>query len=262
MVHIEDQMLNLAKEAARKAGRILLDNFGRVEDIRHKDTHDLVTNVDILAERCIISMIRTAFPGHDILSEEEGEIDNGSIDYRWIVDPLDGTNNYAAGLHQFGVAVAVQRKGDTIIGVIYLPIYDELYWAVSGKGAYCNGRRLISRKLELDDTFLIFDSGLAAEPEQKHSYISALLKIMFGIRIYGVATYNLTAIAAQRGSVHLFFEPKPWDIAAGALIVEESGGKVTDFDGNRYRLDGKDLIITNGVPHDQILASVRNVSGG
>jgi len=152
-------MKELAITAAKEAGKILLDGFGKIKRVDTKGIRDLVSNVDIASEKKIIETIKTRYPDHNILCEEsDSHITNS--DYKWIIDPLDGTHNYIYGLSTYGVSIALEYKGELVLGVIYVPYSNEMFWAERGKGAYLNNERLRVSDRKLDEAMVVFDSTL------------------------------------------------------------------------------------------------------
>lgn len=225
--------VDVAKEAVLKGGEILIKNYGKLnpEDIDEKAVNDFVTRVDMESEECIKELIWKHFPDHDILGEESG-LHEKSENYRWIVDPLDGTRNYMKGFPVFAVSVAVEFNGKIIAGAVYDPLRKELYWAERGKGAYLNNTRIfVSKTTELKDALV--GTGF---PFRRKEFIDIYLKTfkavflkVSGVRRLGSAALDLCYTA--RGSLDGFWELflSPWDVAAGTLIIEEAQGKVTDI---------------------------------
>jgi myo-inositol-1(or 4)-monophosphatase len=252
-------MRDVAVAAARLATVILMERFGDVRRIASKNVgyKDLVTDVDLQVEGEIITVIREECPDHNILSEEQGEIRSGS-DYRWIIDPLDGTHNYARKLPLFGVSIALEHRGNVVLGVIGLPYFNEIYIAEKGKGAYCNGGELHVSDVGLSDSLMIYDTKLRVDKEPMIRSLSDLVHEVFIIRMYGCATWDLCLIAKGQADFTVDFTSKPWDMAAGALIVEEAGGKVTDLEGNAWNAYTQGYIASNGRVHEEVLDIYRD----
>lgn len=249
-------MKDLAIAAAKEAGKILLDNFGKIERVDTKGVKDLVSNVDIESENKIIDMIKSKYPDHGILCEEsEGAVTDS--DYKWIIDPLDGTHNYIYGIDIFGVSIALECKGELILGVIYIPCSNEMYWAEKGKGAYFNGEPIHVSQRTMEDAMVIFDSTLHEDKDARTGFLAALVDDTFGLRLSGSAVRNLTHVA--RGSADLIVEygDKPWDFAAGGLLVEEAGGKLTTLDGDRWSPYIEGYLASNDEFHDEVLELLR-----
>lgn len=249
-----EEFMDVAIAAAKRAAVILMERFGNVGQITEKRAayKDLVTDVDLQVEEEIITLIRDSYPDHNILSEEEGYLDKDS-QYKWIIDPLDGTHNYARKLPIFGVSIALEHLGQVVLGVIARPYFDELYVAEKGKGAYLNGEKLCVSDVDLDEALMIYDTKLRANKGPMLKSLGALVHEVFIIRMYGCATWDLCQIAKGQADLAVDFTGMPWDLAAGALIVEEAGGKVTDMQGGMWNASMEGYIASNGKVHDQVL---------
>ncbi len=221
---------------AREAGAFQKEHFGTALTIERKSTQtDLVTEVDKGSEKMILERIRRLYPGHSILAEETGR-QAGSSDYCWIVDPLDGTTNYAQGLPIFAVSIALQYKEKSVLGVVYAPMTDQLYTAVVGEGAFLNGRRLhVANKEKLMECVVAtgFPYDSASHPDNNANYASHLIPMLRGLRRMGAAAYDLAQVAT--GTLDGYWELglAPWDVAAGTLLVTEAGGVVQPWVGKR-----------------------------
>ncbi|MEK7220379.1 MAG: inositol monophosphatase family protein [candidate division NC10 bacterium] len=244
-----------AIEAAEAAGRILLRHFGRVRGVRLKGTKDPVTAADLAAERCIRASLARRFPAIGFLGEE-GKASNGTGG-RWIVDPLDGTIGFIAGLPFFAVSIGLERKGKIESGVILLPRLGELFVAERGRGAWLNGQRLcVSRTVELGDCVISLwhddtvwrDRGLCER-------ITRLALRVRSLRIFGAA-FSLAYVAAGRLDGYWEQSAKPWDVAAGALLVTEAGGRVTDGKGRPFTLEQSTILASNGRIHPRLITAL------
>jgi myo-inositol-1(or 4)-monophosphatase len=236
--------IEIAILAARQAGTIIISNLGKPHRVKWKAGRDLVTDVDLRAQETIVGIIKASFPGHDILAEEGSEL-NGSP-HIWIIDPLDGTNNYLNQLPCFCTSIALQRDGDIVLGVVYDPLNDKLF---TTRGLQT------SRTANLTETIIGIDwpaNDRAREDTLKLA--TAITHNARTLRSFGSAALSLCYVAAGwlDGFIHCDIEP--WDAAAGALIVQEAGGKVTDFAGQPWQIDSKSLIASNGSLHNKILA--------
>src|SRR2546423_3658614 len=230
-------LLNFAIQTARDAGRLLAERFGRALKISNKSELDLVTESDLASERLIIDRIKTHYPRHAILAEESGASEPADrekeSDRRWIIDPLDGTTNYAHGYPCFCVSIGLEHKGRSEIGVVYDPIRDEMFAAERGRGAALNGRRIsVSRTMNLSAALLC--TGFPYDVRQRNEFARHFANFIMaaqGVRRDGAAALDLAYVAA--GRFDGFWEEglKPWDVAAGALIVEEAGGRVSHYQG-------------------------------
>jgi len=251
-------MKQLAIKAAKEAGKVLLNNIGKIKTTKEKGLAGFVTNVDLAAEKKIFSIIRKKYPKHSILSEEEGLIDNKS-DYKWIIDPLDGTHNYMHALPLFGTCIALEYKGEIKFGVIYMPMLNQLFVAEKGKGAFLNGKRIkVSDIAELKDSLLLFEGSLHLKWKEKRNFLNKVSGKVFRVRISGAACFDLSSLANGNCDFHLAFATNPWDVAAGFLLIRESGGKITDFNDKDVDHYCKSFITSNGLVHDKVLKLIKN----
>ncbi|MBI4686553.1 MAG: inositol monophosphatase [Nitrospirae bacterium] len=244
-----------AIKAALEAGVILKKHFGRTLNIRHKGEIDLVTEADLKSEQKIVSIIKKAFPEHDILAEERGLQDN-QAEYKWLIDPLDGTTNYAHGFPVFAVSIALERKGEIILGVVYDPMRDEIFTAIKGKGAYLNNKKInVSATKSLSVSLLAtgFAYDVRVSPENNLNHFSNFILRSQGIRRAGSAAIDLCYIASGRFDGYWEMKLKPWDTAAGSLIVKEAGGRVTDFQGQPFSHYSKEILASNGKIHREMI---------
>ncbi len=250
-------MIEVAKQAALAAGNILLENFRKVtkNEIRKKARNDFLSYVDERAEEKIISIISNTYPGHSFLAEETGKSTKES-DYQWIIDPLDGTTNYLAGIPIFAVSIGLQYKNELILGVINDPVHNELFWAEKGKGAFINEQKIeISSAKILSDSFIATGFPFKAKqllPEYLQAWKNIFLPSI-GMRRMGAAAIDLAYVAAGRFDGFWEIGLSPWDMAAGALIVREAGGIVSDFWNNDYFLNTGYIIADNGRIHDELI---------
>jgi myo-inositol-1(or 4)-monophosphatase len=224
-----------------------------VAEISHKGRDNIVTDVDKKAEAMIIKDILAAFPGHSILSEES-EPRSGLAPYTWIIDPLDGTTNFAHAFPFFCVSIALEKSGRVVLGVVYDPIREELFFAEKGRGAYLNGKKIhVSKVKKLIDSFLAtgFSYGIKRK-DRNISYFRELLTRTQAIRRAGSAALDLCYVACGRFDGFWEMDLHPWDSAAGMLIVEEAGGKVTRFDRSPYSPYDKNILATNGHIHNKM----------
>ena len=251
-------MLNFAIQTARDAGRVLAEKFGRALQVTNKGDIDLVTEADIAAERLIVERIRSYHPRHAILTEESGDVitvgDAGS-EYKWVIDPLDGTTNYAHGYPVFCVSVALEHEGRVVLGVVYDPTRDELFAAERGQGATLNGRSLrVSETAELNGALLC--TGFPYDVRDRGDFARHFRNFIMraqSVRRDGAAALDLAYVAA--GRFDGFYEEglRPWDVAAGVLLVEEAGGRVTHYDGSPFRIYQPPIAASNGLIHEAML---------
>jgi myo-inositol-1(or 4)-monophosphatase len=246
--------LKVAIKAAKEAGEILSRSFGK--DCRQTFKADFSPSIkaDFLAEEKILSVLQKAFPKYQILSEESGE--HGKSDFCWVIDPLDGTSNYLRGIPIFGVSIALLFRDETKLGVIYLPPTDELFWVQKGKGAYLNGKKIHASKAnELKKTVTCLEWGRGEEDRKFFGRILAKLLPTTGTTKHlGSSVYNFSMLARGRIDAILDQGSQIWDRAAGLLLVEEAGGKVTDLKGEKWSFDSWGFLATNGTKiHEEIL---------
>jgi myo-inositol-1(or 4)-monophosphatase len=254
--------LAVAMDAARGAGRLLREELGGARRIRHKrSVIDLVTEMDQRAEAFIVERLLGAFPDHAVLAEEGGATD-GRSEYRWVIDPLDGTTNYAHGLPIFAVSVALERAGVVELGVAYDPSRDECFVAERGRGATLNGEALrVSRVDTLDQALLVtgFPYDIRTTAETNLPEYAALSVRAQAVRRLGSAVLDLSWVACGRLEGFWELALGPWDMAAGGLIVSEAGGRVTNVRGGPWRIEGPGILASNGHVHDAILSALDDV---
>lgn len=246
----------LAIKAAREAGNLLKTYFGRTIQVRAKGERSLVTNIDLKAEEKIVNLIKKDYPEDNILSEET-KYQTFDSDFRWIIDPLDGTHNYIRGMENFGTSIALAYRDKVILGVIYLPMSDELYFAEKGKGAFLNQRKINVSRKDLDHTTMIYDSTIRLNKGPMLKYLDGLVDFVFNIRMFGSTVRSLTYVAEGKADLEIEYNDKPWDFAAGLLLVEEAGGKATDLKGRRWSLNSKGYIASNRRIHSEVLKIIK-----
>jgi myo-inositol-1(or 4)-monophosphatase len=267
---------------AREAGALLMHHFQKHIKIEYKGDADLVTAADRASEALIRERIQQQFPGHDVLGEEQGLNDQGS-DYRWYVDPLDGTTNFAHGYPVFCVSMALEhrelerresgplaskeqaeKQALRIAGVVYDPTRDELFSAEQGKGAHLNGAAIrVSQAAHLKESLLAtgFPSHKRHKNPNIHFYHQITLRT-HGVRRAGSAALDLCNVASGRFDGFWEFNLNPWDTAAGALIVEEAGGKISRFDGSPFEIDSRETLASNGLIHPALVEEFEEIFAG
>ncbi len=237
---------DVAIEASKKAGKVLMENFEKKKQVHHKEARELVTNVDVESEGVIVKTIRDRFPNHKFESEELGGEKYTAEDYVWIVDPLDGTHNYTYGVPFFNTSIALARGGQLILGTIYDPVHEKMYYAEKGKGAFVNGRPThVSDRSKLSEALVMYDNQFHKRDDMFPN-LQKLYPKIFTVRISGSATTDACLVASGIADARIWHKTKVVDVAAGVVIVEESGGKATDFRGNQVRLGGTEVIVSNG----------------
>jgi myo-inositol-1(or 4)-monophosphatase len=256
--------LEEAVNAANIAGKYQKSRFASPLDIDMKGDKDLVTEVDRESERLIVEHLLSCFPDHNIVAEE-GDYPVGDSAFRWIIDPVDGTTNYAHGFPWFCCSIGLEHEGELIAGVIYNPIYDELFSASKGGGAFLNGKRLsVSSRSPLKNTLLGtgFPYDCATDPANNFNNFISFQKSARGIRRAGAAALDLAYVAAGRLDGFWELKLKAWDVAAGVLLVREAGGRVSTFDGSIYDVFNDKIVASNGLIHDEMVAMLGVKSAG
>ena len=250
-------MINVAIEAAREAGQFLKESVGKVRtiEIKEGEERNMVSEIDRGSEERIIRIIRRHYPTHGILGEESGSSTPGA-DYKWVIDPLDGTTNFLHGLPVFSVTIGIEYRGEIIAGVVYDPNQDILYTAEKGSGAYMNGERMhVSKTEKLINSLLMtgFPYDVARNPGHTVEHFVSFLMEAGAVRRFGSAAIDLCYVAA--GKLDGFWEVNlnPWDMAAGVLMVKEAGGTLSDFEGSPLSIYDKKVVASNGVIHSAML---------
>jgi len=244
-----------AIEMARAAGAILLEGYGQRHAPERKGRIDLVTEYDRRSEAFLLAEIARRFPGHAVLAEESGAHQGAAV--RWLVDPLDGTTNFAHNYPFFAVSIAAESSGAVVAGVVFDPVREELFAAAHGAGATLNGAPIrVSAIDRVADALLVtgFPYDVRERPEPYLSHFRAFLTRAQGVRRDGSAALNLCYLAMGRFDGFWEWKLAPWDMAAGVLILREAGGLVTRFDGSDFRLDGREILATNGRLHEEMKA--------
>ena len=248
-------MLNFAIRVAQEAGRLLRDRVGTKIEVAHKGAINIVTDVDIASERLIREAIATQYPRHQVLAEEGGLAESRS-EYRWVIDPLDGTTNYAHGYPVFCVSIALEYQEETILGVVYDPMRDELFTAERGGGATLNHRPIrVSSTDSLMQSMLStgFPYDIRTSTLTNLDHWANFAMNAQALRRDGAAAIDLCYTACGRFDGFWELNLSPWDMAAGALIVTEAGGRVTDFSGGEFSIYKPEIIASNGLIHDRMV---------
>ena len=254
-------MLNFAIETAREAGHILLEKFGRITTVTKKGDINLVTEADLASEHHIIERIKSYHPKHAVLAEESGEavVLGGDTTWKWIIDPLDGTTNYAHGYPCFCVTIALEHDGEIVLGVTFDPTRDELFAAERGRGATLNGKPIrVSSTDKLGDSLIV--TGFPYDFKQRENFARHLTDFLLssrGVRRDGSAAIDMAYVAC--GRFDGFWEEglNPWDVAAGKLLIEEAGGIVSYYDGSKFSIYKPPIVASNGGIHPQMLEVLR-----
>ena len=258
-----DNLTQTAIQAARLGGVILQDYAQKGFSVHSKgETINLVTEADLHSEKAIIESIRTTFPEHQILSEEQGLQDIPKHPIKWIIDPLDGTVNFAHGFPMYNVSIGVECEGTCVIGVIYDPTRDELFLGQQGRGATLNGKPIhVSAASKLAEALLVtgFAYDIHTATDNNLEEFCAFTVRAGGMRRTGTAAIDLCYIACGRLDGFWELQLKPWDTAAGKVIVEEAGGKITNYSGEPYSIYGKTILATNGLIHQEMIEVLREI---
>ncbi len=251
-----EQAKRVGIQAAYGGAKIVREHFGHLSQISHKGAFDLVTEADTASEKTIIQTIRNAFPDHAILAEESG-INHGNAEYQWIIDPLDGTTNYAHQLPIFSVAIALAVRHEIVLGLVLNPMDGELFSAIAGKGAALNDTSIrVSSTASVDKSLLVtgfpYDFSEIIEPVMKR--FSVCQNSSQGVRRLGSAALDICYVACGRFDGFWEQNLKPWDKAAAAVIAAEAGAMITDFANRPFAIDQKEILVTNGNIHQEMLS--------
>jgi len=258
-----DGLRATAVEAAGIAGEILLEYARNGFQIEHKNAVNLVTDADKQSEQAIIDTIRRAHRHHDILAEERGMDSGGTSPYKWIIDPLDGTTNFAHGFPVYCVSIALEYRGQVVLGVILDPTRRELFVSVSGRGATLNGTRIqVSQSSALGASLLVtgFAYDIRESTHNNLDYFSRFCLRARGVRRTGSAALDLCYVAAGRFDGFWEMKLHSWDVAAGSLMVTESGGRMSDFKGGAFSIYGDEMVASNGSIHGEMLEVLLDAS--
>lgn len=261
---LQSANITVMAAAARKAGRLLARDFGEVEhlQISRKGPADFVSIADTKAEKTLVQELKRARPAYAFLLEESGDIPGeGDSDFRWIIDPLDGTTNFLHGLPHFAISIALTQGDQIIAAVVYQPLTDELFWAERGRGAYLNSQRLrVSGRRDLNQS--VIATGIPFHGRGDHAmFLKEMTEVMpavAGIRRFGAASLDLAYVAAGRFDGFWESNLAPWDIAAGILLVQEAGGSVTEFNNRARMMETGEILATNNLLHGPVMRLLRN----
>ncbi len=252
MKELNDFAINLARDA----GNFLKEKFNSKHEVHYKGEINLVTEADKMSEDLIIAAINSSFPDHGILSEES-PAQNSQAMLRWIIDPLDGTTNYAHGYPVFCVSIALENEGVIVLGVIYDPLREDMFVAVRGSGAYLNGKKLkVSPTATLSRSLLAtgFPYDIRMSKDNNLNYFNLMAVEAQAIRRAGAAALDIAYLAAGRFDGFWELKLMPWDVAAGCLMVEESGGVISDMSGGQWDISSPNVLVSNGLIHEQMIS--------
>lgn len=249
-------MIDFIESLAKQAGDVLLSHFQEDQQLLklRSSAKEAVTRYDKMVNELIIQEIRRQYPDHSLLTEESGLLE-GNPDWLWIVDSLDGTGNFADSNHLFSVCLAVMHKGELLSGAIYAPAINELYLAEKGNGAYLNQRRIhVSETSHLGQSYLFYCEGGERDRTRTGALFSRVYPEVTDLRKLGSAGLETAWVAAAKGEAYFTTKIEPWDVAPGVLLVQEAGGKVTDFNGKPWQPETSDLVFSNGRVHTAIIS--------
>lgn len=257
-------LLETAIEAAKQAGSVLLHYSKHGFRVEHKSTINLVTEADHAAEQCVIDLIHSRYPDHSFFAEERGRIEQSRSPYVWIIDPLDGTTNFAHGFPTYCVSIGLEYKDTCVLGVIYDPSRDELFSALRGRGARVNNQLIsVSQTTQLDQALLVtgFAYDIRETPNNNLDHFARFALRAQGLRRTGSAALDLCYVAAGRFDGFWEVKLNPWDMAAGVVILQEAGGKITDFCGISHSIYRQELVASNGPLHEAMIAVIQQSLG-
>ncbi len=257
---MRERLKETAIEAAKTAASILNDYARNGFRVEYKDQVNLVTDADRRSEQAIIDVIRKPFPTHRVLAEERGEQAGSDLEYQWVIDPLDGTTNFAHGYPAYCVSIGVEYRGNPILGIVLDPTRQELFLAEAGCGASLNGTPLhVSRTSTLNSALLVtgFAYDIRESPENNLNHFSRFALRAQGMRRTGTAALDLCYVAAGRFDGFWELKLHPWDTAAGLIMVLEAGGLVTGFNGEPFSIHQQAIVASNGLIHEEMLEVLR-----
>lgn len=259
MLKETSKIKKVADELAISAGKILAEGYNKVRKITYKGRINIVTDIDEKSEKFLVQNIKKNFPAHRIIAEEGGEV-KGTAEYCWYIDPLDGTSNYAHNFQFFCVSIGVEYEGKIIYGVVYAPLLNEFFWAEKNKGAYLNDKKIsVSKISDINKAMLAtgFPYDIKESKENNINYFTAFAKQSQAIRRVGSAALDLCYVACGRFEGFWEIKLSPWDMAAGKIIVEEAGGKVTGFDGKELNLFKEKILSSNKILYNKMLEIIK-----
>ena len=254
-ITIDQNLITQTKDVILEAGKIILSNWDKPRQIRHKGRIDLVTDTDLAVEEKLKSSLKDILPQATFLAEESAHsFVPGEL--TWIIDPLDGTTNFAHSIPFVAISVALWAKNNALLGFVYLPILNEMFWAASGKGAFLNDKKIsVSANADLEQGLVAtgFPYSVREDIDEIISYLRKVLVSSRGLRRPGSAAIDLAYVACGRYDAFFELNLKPWDTAAGILLVQEGGGKISTFSGKPYTLGHRQILATNGHVHQAMI---------
>jgi len=248
-----------AIDIAYQAGNLLLEKLHSGFSVEHKGDIDLVTDADRASEKLVTSKLLEAFPSHSILAEEQGILGNQDSKYRWVIDPIDGTTNFAHRFGYFAVSIALLKNDEPLLGVVFNPLADEMFVAEKGKGAFLNGQSIrVSRTKTLNESLLVsgFPYDIKTTEQDNLANFARLTKLTQGVRRTGSAALDLCHVACGRFDGYWEFSLNPWDVAGGVVILTEAGGWISQINGDKFTIDCGQVLATNGEIHSELLGQL------
>jgi myo-inositol-1(or 4)-monophosphatase len=256
-----DNIKKVAFLASQEGGKVLKDFLGKKLKVKHKGEIDIVTEADYLSEHAITKIIKEKFPDHQIYAEEKKDYTDIPSSFIWFIDPLDGTTNFAHGLPIFCISIALEVEGELMMGLVYDPPREELFFALKGKRAYLNNKRIkVSETKKLDKSLLVtgFPYDVRTSKENNLNYFQSFIMKAQAVRRLGSAALDLCYVASGRFDGFWEMKLSPWDVAAGSLIVKEAGGEVTNFSGKKFNIHGREILADNGLIHKKMIEVLVN----
>jgi myo-inositol-1(or 4)-monophosphatase len=247
-------MKSIMYDAALEAGKVILKHYGKIKSLSFKKPRSIVTEADKLSEKKIMEIIETSYPEHNFLTEESGLISKKS-NYTWVIDPIDGTTNFVAGIPQFAVSIGLSKNTEILMGLIYNPITKDIYFSERGKGSTLNGKKInVSKKNKLNDCLLGFNLPSTIQTSQKTlKLISRKYGNFLSVRNFGSAALTVCYLAEGKLDAYFSMRISAWDIAAAKLILEEAGGKFTKLDGKTWSLYDRKVAGSNTLLHNNLI---------
>ncbi|MBN2368772.1 inositol monophosphatase [Candidatus Woesearchaeota archaeon] len=254
-----EEFLDTAIKAAKEAGNVVMSYFEKEKSIRLKGRFDLVTKADVESEKKILEVLKSKYPNHSFIMEEAENIENDS-EFKWIIDPIDGTTSFAHNYPFFSISIALYRNNEPFLGVVLAPYMKELFYAVIGNGAFLNKKKInVSKTDKLEDSLVTTGFPYDRDTSQQNNLkeLSRAVKVVQGIRRSGSAALDLCYVAAGRIDGYWEFKLKTMDTAAGQVILREAGGRVSDFEGKEIKEDFSTIVATNNLIHDKLLKTLK-----
>ena len=250
-MNVENKLLKTINQAIREGVRAIKETRARYLSIEHKTYKEFVTNCDIASEKAIVNILKIHYPDSSILSEELGDV-LGNDSLLWSIDPIDGTHNFIHNIPFYAISIGAFLNKEVVAGMIYLPEFEACYYAAKGKGAFLNDKKISVSTRELKESMVAYDNQFHKHPAMMKN-LPKIVDNCFTLRIFGSAAVDIAKVAEGGLEARIFHKTKFEDYAAGAIIIREAGGKITDFAGRDVSLETRDVIVSNGRIHEQLL---------